>query len=181
MRYSLHSHLLYLENRIQLLSDRLTKPGLSSAEVAGLEQQIALAELALEHYRKAYALEVKVSRPEPSGSPGNEPSGGIGAPGSSASKKKRDGDAAIAVRTRKRTRSLADFAAVPRQSSGRVSCFADRGSERRGTSGPEDSFSSRSSGIPRIGFPTLRIESCGAAGRAPFAIGSSRLTSRSCN
>ena len=78
MRHSLHSHILYLENRIQFLRDRLTMRHFDAAELQEIERQLVSAELALVRYQEAYALEISASGPEmPGGStePDSEASG----------------------------------------------------------------------------------------------------------
>lgn len=72
MRQSLHSHVLFLESKIQTLRDRLTIGSATSEELEEVERQLANAELALEHYRKAYALELAFSGPGTPGDSGSE-------------------------------------------------------------------------------------------------------------
>lgn len=95
---------MYLESTIQALRDSLTKPGRSAAEVNEIEQQLTLAEKALEHYRHAYTLELNVSGSEPPYSPDTESKGGTIGAKESKSGKKKDGLALVASRARKRTR-----------------------------------------------------------------------------
>lgn len=78
MRHSLHSHIVYLENKIQSLRHRLTDSHLAIEERQSMESQIYHAELALKHYREAYLLEISVSNPESPGSPGGKSEGGNG-------------------------------------------------------------------------------------------------------
>jgi hypothetical protein len=102
MRHSLHSHILYLESKIQSFRDLLTKSHLTPGEIEGLKAQIHHAELALEHYRQAYALELSVSGPESPDSPETKSSGGSGVAEKANSKNKNEGHAAIAARARKK-------------------------------------------------------------------------------
>ena len=67
MRHSLRAHILYLENTIRSVQERLNAASLSDEEIDDLKLQHALAESALEHYRQAYELELSVSGPEPPG------------------------------------------------------------------------------------------------------------------
>jgi hypothetical protein len=123
MRHSLHSHIIYLENKIQSLRDRLTTSRLGAEEIQVLEAQIYHAELALEHYRKAYALEISVSNPEPPDTSGPEFSDGIGASEKLKSeKKKKEGLVAFAARARKKLRPglLPGYAAHRRNASARL-------------------------------------------------------------
>jgi hypothetical protein len=69
MRHSLHAHIIYLENSIQDVKNRLTRPSLTPEEVEDLHLQLTLAESALEHYRQAYALELSFAGAEPPTSP----------------------------------------------------------------------------------------------------------------
>ncbi len=102
MRHSLHSHIIYLENRIQTLRDRLTTGRVSADEIGEIEQQLTNCEIALEHYREAYALELSLSAPEmPDGATGE--AGGAGAPGKSDAEKKKGGLTVVAARRRKKT------------------------------------------------------------------------------
>lgn len=96
MRHSLHSHIIYLENKVQSFRDLLTRSHLTADETESLKAQIYQAELALEHYRQAYALELSVSSPEPPDSPETKSSGGSGAAEKANSKKKIEGRAGIA-------------------------------------------------------------------------------------
>jgi hypothetical protein len=106
MRHSLHSHIIYLENKIQTLRDRLTGSRLTTDERQSMESQIYHAELALEHYRQAYALELGISTPEPPTGPGTKSDGENGnRSNSSSEKKKKDGLAGIAARARKKSRT----------------------------------------------------------------------------
>lgn len=65
MRDSLHEHVVYLENSIQDVRNRLTHPDLTPEAVEDLQLQLTLAESALAHYRQAYALELSASGSEP--------------------------------------------------------------------------------------------------------------------
>lgn len=104
MRHSLHSHILYLESKLQSLRDRLTQPRLSPDDVQGLELQVSLAELALARYREAYALEISVSSPEPPVGPGNDSEGGIGGRDNSRAGRKNGFDTSAAVKATSRAR-----------------------------------------------------------------------------
>jgi hypothetical protein len=57
MQSSLHDHIMFLEQSIQALSDRLTDPAHTTDERKRIHSQIRDAELALAHYRKAFELE----------------------------------------------------------------------------------------------------------------------------
>ena len=63
------SHMQYLKNTIQHLKGRLASPGLTIEEVEDIELQLSLSEDALDHYRKAYELELRVAGPEPPTAP----------------------------------------------------------------------------------------------------------------
>jgi hypothetical protein len=52
MRHSLRTHIIFLENTIQNLRNRLTRPGLSIEEVEDIELQLSTSESALDHYRR---------------------------------------------------------------------------------------------------------------------------------
>lgn len=114
MRHSLHSHILYLEDTIQQLKDRLTLLRLSADERAGLELQLAMAERALARYREAYALEISVAGSEPPAAPGAKSGGGTGEADTRSSKKKH-GQSAIQARTSRQParRSSAISATLP--------------------------------------------------------------------
>lgn len=100
----MHSHIIYLENKIQALRDRLTGPRLTSEERQGIESQIYHAELALEHYREAYKLELSVSSPQPPGGPGTHSEGENGNASNSSPEKKNKGGLA-AARARRNARN----------------------------------------------------------------------------
>lgn len=104
MRQSLHSHVLFLESRIQTLRDRLTMGGATSEELQEVERQLANAELALEHYRKAYALEVESSSPKSPGGAGDDSDsrGGDAPQGDKSDSKKTKGG--LAARGSKKVR-----------------------------------------------------------------------------
>ena len=91
MRHSLHSHIIYLENTIQEIRNRLTRAQLDVEEFEDLQLQLATAESALTHYRQAYLLELSVSGPEPPDQPGAKDNGGAGRPGNLNTEKKKDG------------------------------------------------------------------------------------------
>lgn len=99
MRHTLHSHIIYLENKIQSLRDSLTRHRLSPSEFKELEQQISLAELALARYREAYEIETSLSSPDPSDS-GTQSGDGTGNADTSNSDKKRGRAAIAGVKTR---------------------------------------------------------------------------------
>ena len=122
MRHTLHSHIIYLENKIQALRDRLTRRHVSPAELHDLEQQISLAELALERYREAYLLELSISNPEPPDSSGANPDRGAEPHGDASSEGKKKGRAAIVARTKERTRErrLPSIAAAGAKGDGRA-------------------------------------------------------------
>jgi hypothetical protein len=103
MRHTLHSHIIYLENSIQDVKNRLTQPNLTEEEIEDLHLQLTLAESALEHYRQAYTLELSLAGPEPPGQPaGGESNGGSQGPEKSNQEKKNDGLVAIGKGVRKR-------------------------------------------------------------------------------
>jgi|SRR6185437_12976353 len=91
MRHSLHSHIIYLENTIQDIRNRLTRAQLDVEEFEDLQLQLATAESALTHYRQAYLLELSVSGSEPPDQPGAKDNGGADRPGYSNTGKKKDG------------------------------------------------------------------------------------------
>lgn len=95
---------MFLESTIQSLRDSLTKPGRSAAELNEIEQQLTLAEKALEHYRHAYTLELNVSGSEPPYSPETESKGGTIGAKESKSGEKKDGLALVTGRATKRAR-----------------------------------------------------------------------------
>lgn len=100
MRHSLHSHIIYLENRIQSLRDSLTKSRVNREELEELERQISTAELALERYREAYALELSVDEPDSPDSSDTESNGGCGEREGSSSDHKQGGACTTASRAR---------------------------------------------------------------------------------
>ena len=57
MQGSLHSHIMLLEDRLQVLRNRLTNPMCDRAEREQIESEIQMATLALFHYRRAFELE----------------------------------------------------------------------------------------------------------------------------
>lgn len=57
MYQSLHDHIIFLEQQIQVLSDLLTTQQLPTGERDRLAEQLQLATTAVEHYRKAFELE----------------------------------------------------------------------------------------------------------------------------
>lgn len=104
MRHSLHSHISFLQDKIQSLRERLTNSHPSAEEIQEIKAQIFHAESALEHYRRAYALEIGVSSPDPSDSTGMNSACGGGAPETSKSQEKKRGRSAIAARAKKKVR-----------------------------------------------------------------------------
>jgi hypothetical protein len=102
MRHSLRAHISYLETTIRSVRDRLAEPRLSPDEFQDLELQLTLAESALEHYRKAYELEVSVSGPEPPEGPEAQSQDGTGNGGNQTGEKKRGGLAIVARRRLKK-------------------------------------------------------------------------------
>lgn len=57
MQDKLHDHLIFLEEKIQAVSDQLTSPRLSAQERDRYETELRIAETALAHYRAAYDAE----------------------------------------------------------------------------------------------------------------------------
>jgi hypothetical protein len=109
MRHSLHAHILYLENTIRSVQERLGKPRLTSDEIDDLKLQLALAESALEHYRQAYELELTVTGPEPPDRPDARSKGGKGEEESPNRKKKNEGLTGNKLCGRKRRHAGAPF------------------------------------------------------------------------
>lgn len=87
----LQSHIAFLENMVQNLRDRLTRTGLSVEEIEDIELQLSLSESALDHYRQAYALELKVTNSEPPNHPAGTEQSGESQGGSRSPSKKREG------------------------------------------------------------------------------------------
>ena len=102
MRQTLRSHIHYLENAIQDLRTRLSSGNLTVDELQDIELQLAQASSALEHYQKAYALELEVFGPEPPDASADHSKGGSGEPGLRPNDKKKEGLAAAGTRKRKR-------------------------------------------------------------------------------
>lgn len=99
MRHSLHSHVVYLENTVQDLRNRLTGH-LSPEESEDLTLLLVQAESALEHYRKAYELETGVSGPEPPNRPvSNESNSNTSGEAGPGSKKKTGAGARRTLRS----------------------------------------------------------------------------------
>lgn len=123
MRHSLQSHLVYLENAIQVLKNRLTLAGLTAAEAEDIELQLAQAEGALAHYREAYELEVRLSEP-PSSPAGNQENGGFAGREGSKSGKPKGGLTVLGARARKRGGRVRGMvgSAVSRRVLSRVIC-----------------------------------------------------------
>lgn len=61
MQRSLKDHISQLEQLIKTLDDQLVQPDLSEAERLRFTAEIRTAQLALLHYRHAYALETAVA------------------------------------------------------------------------------------------------------------------------
>jgi hypothetical protein len=59
MENSLRSHLIFLNERLQELADSLTRP-MTASERAHIEARVALAQQALDHYRRAFAIESSI-------------------------------------------------------------------------------------------------------------------------
>ena len=88
----LRSHIIYLENTIQSLRDRQTSSDLTIEEVEDIELQLSLSESALDHYRRAYALELRISGSEPPNRPtGIEGTEGVQSREKSSAIKKKEG------------------------------------------------------------------------------------------
>ena len=102
MRHSLREHIIYLENTITSVQNRLAKRGLSVDEVQDLQLQLTLAESALGHYHKAYELEQSVAGPEPPTRPDAESKGGAGNAKNRNGEKKKEGLSGVPNRARKR-------------------------------------------------------------------------------
>lgn len=109
MRHTLRAHILYLENTIRSVRERLGKPRLEPDEIRDLELQLALAESALEHYRQAYELELSVSGPEPPERPDTKPKNGKGDAEGPNPEKKKEGLTRNRRGAGKRRRSGAPF------------------------------------------------------------------------
>ena len=111
MRHSLRAHIVYLETAIQSLRDQLTKPSLSVDQVEDFQLQLTLAESALEHYHKAYALEQSVVGPEPPNRIDADSKGETSNPKSRNGEWKKEGLSAVGRRMKNRIRAevLAGF------------------------------------------------------------------------
>lgn len=57
MQDKLHDHILYLEEQIQTINNRMTSPRLTMSERGRCEAELRVAETALAHYRVAYEFE----------------------------------------------------------------------------------------------------------------------------
>lgn len=66
MKRTLHDHIVYLQQTVQSLRDELTRPNLSLVQREALGMELATAELALAHYRKAHELEEQIVGGAPS-------------------------------------------------------------------------------------------------------------------
>ena len=63
MENTLRSHLIFLNHRLQELTDLLTRPTTPS-ERANIEARVALAQQALDNYRRAYDIEASLRSEE---------------------------------------------------------------------------------------------------------------------
>ncbi len=61
MQNTLQAHILHLEHKIQESRDQLTNPALTPAERTRMQSEMEIAELALNHYVKAFELEQKIA------------------------------------------------------------------------------------------------------------------------
>ena len=117
MRHSLRAHISYLETTIRSAQERLAKPRLSPDEIEDLELQLTLARSALEHYRRAYELELSVSGPEPPNRPDAQSKDGAGNGEDRSQPKTKGGLTVIAGRRVRKTvrEGLPDFPHVSRK------------------------------------------------------------------
>ena len=69
MQQSLLAHIIFLENRLQILSDELTRPELNAAERDRIGSDIASALDALAKYRDAYTIEQRLRLPRDNSGP----------------------------------------------------------------------------------------------------------------
>ena len=60
MQRPLHDHILYLEERVQILRAELTEPRRFARERERIESELNVAETALAHYRAAIDLEQNI-------------------------------------------------------------------------------------------------------------------------
>lgn len=102
MRHSLRAHMIYLENTITSVQNRLAKRGLSIDEVQDLQLQLTLAESALNHYHKAYELEQSVAGPEPPAGADADSKDSAGNAKNRNGEKKKEGLSGVPNRARKR-------------------------------------------------------------------------------
>lgn len=76
MRQFFYAQAVCFESLAQQVTDRHTAPNLTGGEIDNLKLQLVLRESALDHYRSADELEIRLSEFEPpSQSNGGEPSG----------------------------------------------------------------------------------------------------------
>ena len=68
MENTLRSHLIFLNHRLQELTDLLTHPTTPS-ERANIEARVALAQQALDNYRRAYNIEASLRSEEEANTP----------------------------------------------------------------------------------------------------------------
>ena len=146
MLHPLRSHIIFLENTIQSLRNRLTGPGLAIEELEDIELQLSLSEGALDHYGRAYALELKVSGTEPPNDPtGSEPNASGQGPEKPSSTKKKEGLAAAESRVCRRVPRAKCSPSLP----ARVSVFSKtavgqmEAAGRFGLSGPNNAATGR--------------------------------------
>jgi len=72
----LRSHIAFLEEKIQSLRGQLAGANLTVEDVEDIELQLSLPQSALDYYRRAYELELKVAGNGPSAGPsGTKPEG----------------------------------------------------------------------------------------------------------
>lgn len=62
MQRTLSEHITYLEQRIESLKREVDEPGKSPNEIDQISIDIGIAERSLVHFKKAYELELKLSR-----------------------------------------------------------------------------------------------------------------------
>ena len=74
MIHPLRSHVAFLEGKIQTLRGQLAGANLTVEDVEDIELQLSLSQSALDYYRRAYELELKVAGDgPPGGSNGTKP------------------------------------------------------------------------------------------------------------
>jgi hypothetical protein len=62
MQRTLREHIDYLEQKIEALKREMDEPGKSPHDIDEVSIDIGIAERSLTHFRKAYELELKLSR-----------------------------------------------------------------------------------------------------------------------